>query len=55
MPGSIRFLLGLLIMFGAAGADIATPNTQVLAVAAVGMLFMISGATALKKASKYDS
>jgi hypothetical protein len=51
MPGSIRFLLGLLIVFGASGADIATPNTQILAVAAVGILLMISGATQLKKAS----
>ena len=49
MKGTIRFMLGLLVLFGAAGADIATPNSHVLAAAAVGMLIMISGTNALKK------
>ena len=48
MKGSIRFMLGLLIVFGAAGADIGTPNTQVAAVAAVGLILMMSGANAVK-------
>lgn len=53
MKGTIRFMLGLLVLFGAAGADIATPNSHVLAAAAVGMLIMISGANALKE--QYDA
>ena len=55
MKGTIRFMLGLLVLFGAAGADIATPNSHVLAAAAVGMLIMISGANALKKEGTYDA
>jgi hypothetical protein len=55
MKGTIRFMLGLLIMFGAAGADIATPNSHVIAAAAVGIMIMISGTNALKKEGKYDA
>lgn len=47
MKGTIRTLVGLLIVFGAAGADVATPNTQVLVVAMAGLLLMISGTSAM--------
>lgn len=55
MKGTIRFMLGLLVLFGAAGADIATPNSHVIAAAAVGIMIMISGANALKKEGNYDA
>lgn len=55
MKGTIRTVLGLLILFGAAGADIATPNSHVIATAAVGILIMISGTNALKKEGQYDT
>lgn len=48
MKGTIRFLLGLLVIFAAASADIATSNTQIAAVAAVGLLLMLSGAAHLR-------
>lgn len=55
MPGMIRFMLGLVVVGFAAGADVTASNTQILAVAAVGIMLMISGTNALKKANKYDS
>ncbi len=48
MKGSIRFLLGLVIVGFAAGADVSASNVQILAVAAAGILLMMSGATAIQ-------
>lgn len=48
MKGSIRFILGLLIVFGAAGADISTSTATIATIAAIGLIFMISGANAVK-------
>ena len=49
MPGMIRFMMGLVVVGFAAGADIEASNVQVLVVAAAGILLMISGTNALKK------
>jgi hypothetical protein len=52
MKGSIRFALGLLITWGAAGSMDAASNTSLLllvAIAAAGLVIMYSGARALQE------
>jgi hypothetical protein len=52
MPGSIRFIVGLLLTWGAVGGiDSATGMTLVLlvAVAVAGLVLMYSGARALQE------
>ena len=52
MKGSIRAILGLIVVLGAAGGlDNATDNQifTVLAVAAVGLALMYSGVSAMKE------
>ena len=53
MRGSIRFVVGLIVVFGAAGGIDTATDTQLLgciAIAAVGLLVMASGATASGRA-----
>jgi hypothetical protein len=52
MKGSIRFVLGLLITWGAAGSMDAASNTQLallVMIAAAGLYIMYSGARALQE------
>lgn len=49
MKGSIRFFVGLLICFGAVGADETTSTATILAICAVGLVLMYSGVTAMNK------
>ena len=51
MKGSIRAILGLLIVFGAAGGLDTAPDSQLIgliAVAALGLALMYSGVKAMK-------
>jgi hypothetical protein len=49
MRGSIRALVGLLITFGAVGADDSAPLYLVLGVAVIGLAIMASGVSAMKE------
>lgn len=52
MKGTIRFFLGLLITFGAVGADDAAPIWAVLATATVGLALMYWAIRDLDKQSR---
>lgn len=47
MKGSIRFILGLVILMGVVGADINAPIVTLIVFAFIGCIIMLSGALAL--------
>lgn len=52
MKGSIRFILGLVLVLGAVGTTDADPNASILVqslIGVVGLLVMASGTAALRK------
>lgn len=49
MQGTIRFILGLLVVLAAVGAAETTAEWQILALAATGLAIMWSGARALER------
>jgi hypothetical protein len=49
MKGSIRFILGLLIVLASVGASDDTATTYIISGAAIGLLLMWSGSVALRK------
>ena len=51
MHGSIRTVVGLLITFGAVGADNSVPLYLILGLATIGMAIMASGVSAIKRES----
>lgn len=50
-PGFIRFIVGLVILMGAAGADEGASISSILFFAFFGIMFMHSGIEAMKKAA----
>jgi hypothetical protein len=52
MKGSLRFLLGFLLVFSAVGADDAAPISAILWYAFFGLLIMWWGVEAMKSVDK---
>jgi hypothetical protein len=51
MRGSIRALVGFLIVFGAVGADDSAPLYLIVGIAVIGLAIMASGVSAMKESA----